>query len=287
MQPEIFYLAIPTIHTSNLPDIHLMQPMANIALRAARDAGQIIGRALDRPDLTRVEEKSPQHYVTNVGRQVEREIINALQHTYPDHGFITEASGDQSGDSGEHQVVWIIDPLNGTTNFVHGIPHFSISIACQIKGKIEHAVILDPIRHEEFTASRGQGARLNDTRIRTNKKEGLMGTLIAAGTPGIDTDIAAAMEIELGVTRSGASLRQSGCPSLDLAYVAAGRLDAVWLSGKAQWELAAGILLIQEAGGLVSDFSGAQSFLASGNITAGAPRVFKPLLQLVQKNLGA
>lgn len=260
-----------------------MQPMANIALKAARNAGQIIGRALDRPDLTRVEEKSPRHYVTNVGRQVERDIINALQHTYPDHGFITEASGDQSGDS---RVVWIIDPLNGTTNFVHGIPHFSISIACRINGKIEHAVILDPIRHEEFTASRGQGARLNDIRIRTNIKTGLKGTLIAAGTPGIDSDIQEAIELEFGVARSGASLRQSGCPSLDLAYVAAGRLDAVWLSGKAPWELAAGILLIQEAGGLVSDFSGAQSFLASGNLTAGGPKVFKPLLQLVQKNLG-
>lgn len=260
-----------------------MRPMANIALRAARDAGQIIGRALDRPDLIKVQETSPRHYVTNVGKQVEHEIINALQTTYPDHGFITEALGDQSGDC---RVVWIIDPLNGMTNFVHGIPHFSISIACQIKGKVEHAVILDPIRHEEFTASRGQGARVNDTRIRTNKKVGLEGTLIATATPGNNTDLQKAIELDAGVTRSGASLRQSGCAGLDLAYVAAGRLDAIWLSGMAQWELAAGILLVQEAGGLVSDFSGAQSFIDSGNIAAGGPKVFKPLLQQVQKYLG-
>ena len=242
-----------------------MQPMANIALRAARDAGQLLGRALDRPDLTRVEQKSPQHYVTNVGRQVEREIIGALQQTFPDHGFITEAMGDQSGDS---RVVWIIDPINGMTNFVHGIPHFSISIACQIKGKIEHAVILDPIRNEEFTASKGQGAQVNKTRIRTSKKEGLNGTLVATGAPGNNTDSQKTIELEIGIARAGASLRQSGCPSLDLAYVAAGRLDAIWLSSMPQWELAAGILLIQESGGLVSDFSGAQSFMTSGNIAA-------------------
>jgi myo-inositol-1(or 4)-monophosphatase len=274
MQPEITQLS---------PGTPLMQPMANIALRAARDAGHIIDRALDRPDLTKVEEKSPGHYVTNVARQVEREIINSLQLTYPDHGFMTALSGDQSGDS---RVVWIIDPINGSTNFVHGIPHFSISIACQIKGKVEHAVVFDPVRHEEFTASRGQGAQVNKIRIRTNTRKELEGTLIATGAPGTDTDLQKAIELEIGLASAGASLRQSGCPSLDLAYVAAGRLDAVWLSGMAPWELAAGSLLIQESGGLVSDFSGAQSFMASGNITAGGPKVFKPLLQQVQKNLG-
>jgi len=175
--------------------------------------------------------------------------------------------------------------LNGTTNFIHGIPHFAISIACQVKGKVEHAVILDPIRQEEFTASRGHGARLNNIRIRTNKKEGLNGTLIAAGAPANEADMQKSMDLELAATRSGARLRQSGCPGLDLAYLAAGRIDGIWLCGLAQWEIAAGILLIQETGGLVSDFSGAQNFMNSGNLTAGSPKVFKPLIQLVQKNL--
>jgi myo-inositol-1(or 4)-monophosphatase len=283
MLPAKIYLISPNDSFNKITGTSLMQPMANIALRAARNAGQIIGRALDRPDLTRVQETSPQHYVTNVGKQVEREIIKELQHTYPDHGFITEVLGDQSGDC---RVVWIIDPLNGMANFVRGIPHFSISIACQIKGKLEHAVILDPIRHEEFTASRGQGARVNDTRIRTNRKVGLKGALIANGTLDNTVDVQKALELEVGMAKAGASLRKSGCPGLDLAYVAAGRLDAIWLSGMPQWEVAAGILMIQEAGGLISDFSGAQSFMASGNIAAGAPKVFKPLLQQVQKNLG-
>lgn len=262
-----------------------MQPMATIALRAARIAGQLISRALDRPDLTKIESKTPWHFVTNVSRQAEREVIYSLQQTYPDHGFITAESGMKYGDPANQDTVWIIDVLNGSANFIHGIPHFAISIACRIRGRIEHAVIVDPIRNEEFTASRGKGARLNDLRLRTQKKDSLTGTLIATGTAVKESDNRAFLDVQMSACAAGANMRQTGCPSLDLAYVAAGRFDGVFLNGLEQWELAAGCMLIQESGGLVSDFSGGQSFMESGDIAAGGAKVFKPLIQLIRKSL--
>ena len=148
-----------------------MQPMASIALRAARNAGQTITRALDRPDLTKVEEISAHHYVTNVARKAEGELVYALKQTYPAHGFITASSENQVDESESQDAVWIIDALNGSTNFVHSIPHFAISIACRMNGKIEHAVIVDPVRNEEFTASRGKGARLTTSASAPRKRK--------------------------------------------------------------------------------------------------------------------
>jgi myo-inositol-1(or 4)-monophosphatase len=264
-----------------------MEPMLTIALRAGRKAAELIERAFERLDLLTIETKSRNDFVTEVDKAAEKEIIYHLRKAYPDHSFRGEEGGFQAGKNSEYE--WIIDPLDGTTNFIHGVPHFSVSIACKYKGQLEHAVIIDPIKREEFTASRGRGAKLNDRRIRVSSSRGLEGALIGTGIPFSGYSLEnmspylACMQEMAGET---AGIRRCGSAALDLAYVAAGRFDAFWEMNLQPWDIAAGVLLVTEAGGLVSDFKGGADFLDSGHIVAGGPKTFKPILQIVQKHLG-
>ncbi len=261
--------------------------MLTIALRAARKAGELIEQAMERVDLVTIEEKSRNDFVTEIDKKVEREIIYNLKKTYPTHSMHGEEFGLQEGKEPDYE--WIIDPLDGTTNFIHGIPHFSISIACKIKGQIEHAVVYDPMKREEFTASRGRGAALNGRRIRVSNRLNLDGALIGTGIPfngyaleQLTPYLATVAELA-GQT---AGIRRAGSAALDLAYVAAGRFDAFWEMNLKTWDIAAGILLVKEAGGLISDFNGGENYVKSGHIVCGAPKVFKPTLQIVKKHLG-
>ena len=265
-----------------------MQPMANLALRAARLAGQHISRAYDRPDLIKVSQKGDNDYVTNVDREAERIIIDSLREKFPTHIFTGEESTlgqDEQPENADYE--WVIDPIDGTTNFVHGLPHFCVSIACLYKGKIEHGVILDPLRQEEFVASRGDGCRANGHRVRVRDTNGLDGALISSGGAGLDEVAEAQGNIYAKLLEGKATLRQPGSAALDLAYIAAGRIDAMWMKQLNIWDMAAGALMVQEAGGLLGDFNAGGSHLKTGNIVAGAPKVFKALTPIVKKHLGA
>lgn len=268
--------------------LFFMQPMLNMALRAARSAGDIIMRSFERLETIQISAKGANDFVTEVDKAAEHAIISSLRKTYPNHTYIGEESGHIAGQGEEALYEWIIDPLDGTTNFVHGIPHFAISIACLHRGRVEHAVVLDPVRREEFTASRGYGARLNDRRIRVSTVKNLGDSLVATGFPfkpsqSQHMDAYLAMFKELAQQTTG--LRRAGSAALDIAYVAAGRFDAFWEIGLNSWDIAAGALLVQEAGGLVSDFSGDQHYLERGNIVCGNPKVFKATLQAIQPHL--
>ncbi|MBE9538401.1 MAG: inositol monophosphatase [Proteobacteria bacterium] len=264
-----------------------MEPMINIALRAARKVGENIVRASD--DLERIEvlEKGVNDFVSEVDINAEQEIIYHLQKAYPDHAILGEESGLTGSEDAEYK--WIIDPLDGTTNFVRGIPHYAISIACLYRGKLEHAIVLDPVRREEFTASRGRGAQLNGRRIRVSKLNGLDGALLGTGIPykdHCDDKLGAYGKTLEALAGQCAGIRRAGAASLDLAYVAAGRLDAFWQIGLSSWDMAAGALLIREAGGLVADIDSSENFLESGNIVAGNPKCFKAVLQVAKPLLG-
>lgn len=262
--------------------------MVKIALRAAREAGELIARAFADIDNLKIEAKGKNDYVTQVDTAAEKLIIKALRKAYPDHSIQAEESGLNIGRDPESDYVWIIDPLDGTTNFIHGVPHFAVSIACQHKGRIEHAVVFDPIRDEAFTASRGRGAALNDMRMRVTKHKGLEGALLGTGFPFKPSQMHN-MDAYMGMFRTlatqTAGIRRAGAASLDLAYVAAGRFDAFWEFGLAEWDMAAGALLITEAGGLVGDFTGSHQHLEKGQIIAGNPKCFKPLLSAIQPHL--
>ncbi len=264
-----------------------MEPMSHIALRAARKAGELIARATDNLDQIDVESKSANDFVSEIDRAAEREIIYNLNKAYPDHAFLGEEGGLSGNEESEYR--WIIDPLDGTTNFLRGIPHFAVSIACEYKGKIEHAVVLDPIRREEFVASRGRGAQLNGRRIRVSSLPGLDSALLGTGIPfrSRQTEHLGAYTKSLEtLAGSCAGIRRAGAAALDLAYVAAGRLDGFWEIGLAPWDIAAGSLLVREAGGLIGDFKGGEGYLESGNIVCGNPKCFKAILQVTNPTLG-
>ncbi|MEM9254552.1 MAG: inositol monophosphatase family protein [Pseudomonadota bacterium] len=260
-----------------------MEPMVNIALRAARKAGEKIVRASDELERFEVKSKGVNDFVTEVDVSAEQELIYHLQKAFPEHAVLGEESG-LIGDA-DAEYCWVIDPLDGTTNFIHGIPHYGISIACLHKGRPEHAVIIDPVRREEFIASRGRGAQLNGHRIRVSQRAGLEGALLGTGIPFKEhhhdrlADYTKTIEVLAG---QSAGIRRAGAASLDLAYVAAGRLDAFWEIGLGKWDIAAGALLIREAGGLVADIDGSDDYLASGNIVCGNPKCFKAVLQVVK-----
>lgn len=261
-----------------------MHPLLNIAVRAARAAGNTIARAVDRLDSYEVSQKSKNDFVSEVDLLAEQEVIKVIRKAYPSHAILAEESGSHEGD--EYQ--WIIDPLDGTTNFLHGFPQFAVSIALAHKGKLEHAVIYDPLRQELYTASHGGGARLNERRLRVTKLKGLDGALLGTGFPFRKTEhLDAYLKMFRELTLLTAGIRRAGSAALDLAYVAAGRMDGFWEIGLAPWDMAAGVLLIQEAGGMVSDFSGGDEFLASGNIVAGAPKVHEALLKTIAPFLTA
>ena len=260
-----------------------MEPMINIALRAARKAGENIVRASDDLDRVEVIAKGVNDFVSEVDMKAEQDITYHLQKAYPDHAILGEEGGLSGDENAEYR--WIIDPLDGTTNFVRGIPHYGISIACLHKGKLEHAVIVDPVRREEFTASRGRGAQLNGRRIRVSQRHSLDGALLGTGIPfknHCDDQLEPYSKSIEQLAGQCAGIRRAGAASLDLAYVAAGRLDAFWEVGLSQWDIAAGALLIREAGGLVADIDASENFLDSGNIVCGSPKCFKAVLQVVK-----
>ncbi|GAB3482931.1 type III secretion system regulator SuhB [Azotobacter salinestris] len=265
-----------------------MQPMLNIALRAARSAGELIFRSTERLDVISVDEKDAKDYVSEVDRAAEQTIIATLRKAYPNHAILGEEGGLQPGSGEGADYQWIIDPLDGTTNFLRGVPHYAVSIACKYKGRLEHAVVLDPVRQEEFTASRGNGAALNGRRIRVSPRKSLDGALLGTGFPFRDSQLEY-LENYLGMFRAltgqTAGIRRAGAASLDLAYVAAGRYDAFWEFGLSEWDMAAGALLIQEAGGLVSDFAGGHEFLEKGHVVAGNTKCFKAVLTAIQPHL--
>lgn len=261
-----------------------MHALVNIAVRAARRAGDLIMRNLPRLHELTVTTKSRNDFVTEVDRLAEREIIDAIRHSYPDHAFLAE----ESGESGSSEDVWIIDPLDGTTNFLHGFPVFAVSIAFQRRGVLEHAVVYDPARQELFTASRGDGAQLEGRRIRVSGQRTLEGALVGTGFPYHQNSehIDRYLAIFKAVSTRAAGIRRPGAAALDLAYVAAGRLDGFWEIGLRAWDMAAGALLIREAGGLIGDLRGDDGYLQSGNVVAGAPKVFAELLHLIAPHLG-
>lgn len=264
-----------------------MEPMLNVALTAARKAGQIVERAIDRLDKVNVETKSRNDFVTQIDKAAEKEILYHLQKAYPDHSIQAEESGFHGDEDSEYR--WIIDPLDGTTNFIHGIPHFAVSIACVHKNRLTHAVIYDPIKREEFTASRGNGAMLNGKRIRVTDRRNFEGALFGTGIPfsGYALDhMDGYLQTLSELSGQCAGVRRAGAAALDLAYVAAGRFDGFWELGLKPWDVAAGALLILEAGGLVCDFNGGNNYLNKGNIVAANPKLLKHLLPVVQKHLG-
>ena len=251
-----------------------MQPMLNIAIRAARAAGNVIIRQIDKAQDLPVNEKSRNDFVSKVDTQAEGAIIDIIHKAYPDHAILAE----ESGEHGENDYLWIIDPLDGTTNFLHGFPQYAVSIALQHKGVLTQAVIYDPLRQELFTASRGQGAQLNDRRIRVSKRKNLEGALLGTGFPFREgADFETYMETFRIFSPLTAGIRRAGAAALDLAYVACGRLDGFWEFGLKPWDIAAGVLLIEEAGGMVSDMQAGNDYLSSGNIISGNPSILKEL----------
>jgi myo-inositol-1(or 4)-monophosphatase len=256
-----------------------MQPLLNIAVRAARRAGDLIVRNVDRVPSLDVRSKSRNDFVSEIDQLAERDIIETIRRTHPDHGFLAEESGRSGGD----EFLWIIDPLDGTTNFLHGFPVFAVSLAVEYRGRLEHAVVYDPMRQELFTASRGDGAQVDGKRIRVSKQAALEGALIGTGFPyranARWTDEYLAML--KAIMQQTAGIRRPGAASLDLAYVAAGRIDGFWEIGLSAWDTAAGTLLITEAGGRVGTLSGGE-YRQAGNIIAGSPKVYEAMVECLR-----
>jgi myo-inositol-1(or 4)-monophosphatase len=260
----------------------MQQPMLNTAIRAARSAGDIILRSADKVGSLHVDQKGRNDYASEIDRAAEREIISIIKTAYPDHAILAEESGEQAG----NESVWIIDPLDGTTNFLHGFPQYAVSIALKVKGKLEVGVIYDPLRDELFTAKRGGGAMLNNRRLRVTKQNTLKGALLGTGFPfKTDTHLNAYMGMFRSLTTECAGIRRAGAAALDLAYVAAGRLDGFWEIGIMEWDMAAGILMIKEAGGVVTDFSFNDNYLASGNVIAGSPKMHQLMYALIEPHV--
>jgi myo-inositol-1(or 4)-monophosphatase len=256
-----------------------MHPTLNIAVRAARSAGNVIIRNLGKLETLTIHSKDRNDFVTEVDQKAEQEIIGILRKAFPEHGILAEESGLRDG----NDFQWIIDPLDGTTNFLHGFPQFAVSIALRHKGRMEQGVIYDPLRQELFTATRGAGAMLNDRRIRVAKRDSLEGALLGTGFPfKAQHHLDAYLDMFRALFPRTAGIRRPGSAALDLAYVAAGRLDGFWEIGLSIWDMAAGVLLIQEAGGLSSDFVGGHNYLESGNIVAGNPKVFADILKTIR-----
>lgn len=258
-----------------------MHPMLNIAVRAARNAGKIILRASE--DLSRVEasQKGTNDLVTNIDKEAEVAIRDTILKSYPEHAIIGEELGLQEGKDADYQ--WVVDPLDGTTNFVKGIPHYAVSIALKVKGRVEQAVVYDPIRDELFTASRGQGTQLNNKRIRVSKSTELQGTVIGTGFPFKQKHhMDAYLEAFKALFVHTADMRRAGSAALDMAYVAAGRMDGFFEIGLKPWDTAAGELLIKEAGGMVTDFAGGANYNRSGNIICGAPKLCQAIVKEIR-----
>ncbi|WP_234687967.1 inositol monophosphatase family protein [Comamonas aquatica] len=260
-----------------------LHPMLNVAIKAARAAGAIINRAALDVESVRVAQKQVNDFVTEVDQAAERMIIETLLGAYPGHGILGEESGKEFG-AKDSDYVWIIDPLDGTTNFIHGFPVYCVSIALAVKGKIEHAVVYDPTRNDLFTATRGRGAFLNERRIRVSKRAQLKDCLISTGFPFRPGDnFRAYMRMFAEITQRTAGVRRPGAAALDLAYVAAGFTDGFFETGLSIWDVAAGSLLVTEAGGLVGNFTGEADFLEQAECLAGNPRAYGQLVGILGK----
>ena len=262
-----------------------LHPMLNVAIKAARTAGTIINRAALDIESVRVSAKQTNDFVTEVDVAAENAIIDTLLSAYPDHGIWAEESGQREGKFGGADHVWIIDPLDGTTNFIHGLPVYCVSIALMVKGKLDQAVIYDPSRNDLFYASKGRGAYLNERRIRVAKRTQLGECLVSTGFPFRANDAFNNYLQILGeVMPRCAGVRRPGSAALDLAYVAAGYTDAFFEMGLSPWDCAAGALLVTEAGGLVGNFSGEADFLEQKECLAGNPRIYGQMVGLIGKH---
>ncbi len=251
-----------------------MHPLLNIAIRAARRAGEVIARSIPKLESIEIHAKDRHDYVTEVDRSAELEIINIIRHHYPDHAVLAE----ESGASGSNETRWIIDPLDGTTNFLHGFPAYAVSIGCEVRGRLEVATIYDVLRQELFTATRGVGAQLDSRRIRVSRRRGLEGALLATGFPfRANDDLDTYLEMLRVVMPQVAGVRRAGSAALDLAYVAAGRVDGFWELGLKPWDTAAGVLLVTEAGGHLSKLDG-EEYQYGGDICAGTPKIHAALV---------
>ncbi len=250
-----------------------MHPMLNIAVRAARSAGTIIARGFESQDDLKTEAKGANDFVTKIDKEAEAAIIAKIKQSYPDHSFVCEESGVLEGDE---NYKWVIDPLDGTTNFIKGIPHFSVSIALFVKGKCEQAVVFDPIRGDLFTATKGNGAQLNGYRIRVGSAKELSASILATAFPFKQKEtFADYLPSFSDIFSQAGDIRRTGSAALDLAYVAAGKFDGYWESGLKPWDIAAGMLLVQEAGGLVVDYKADGDSLKTGEVVAGNPKVVR------------
>ena len=253
-----------------------MHPMLNTAVKAARRAGSVLVRNADRIDRLRVESKGHNDFVTEVDRLAEDEIVDILRRAYPNHAILAEESGGALSDD----YCWIIDPLDGTTNFIHGYPQYGVSIALQHRGRLEQAVVFDPMRNELFTATRGQGAHLNERRIRVSQTHDFKRALLGTGFPfRSETYLESWVAVFRRVAGETSGVRRAGSAALDLAHVACGRFDAFWEFGLRIWDMAAGCLLIEEAGGMVGDPLGGQAHLESGLLVAGNPKIYTEILK--------
>ncbi len=257
--------------------------MLNVAIKAARAAGAIINRAALDVEAIRISQKQVNDFVTEVDHASEKVIIDTLLTAYPDHGILAEESGREFGNPlADH--IWIIDPLDGTTNFIHGFPVYCVSIALQVRGKIEQAVIYDPTRNDLFTATKGRGAFMNDRRLRVSKRIRLQECIISTGFPFRKGDNFNQYLRMMGdVMQRTAGLRRPGSAALDLAYVAAGFTDGFFETGLSPWDVAAGSLLVTEAGGLIGNFTGESDFLEQKECLAGAPRIYGQLVTILGK----
>jgi myo-inositol-1(or 4)-monophosphatase len=258
-----------------------MHHYLNIAIKAARSAGKIITRHLDSVETLKVFERGPHNLTTAVDKAAEEEMIAIIRQAYPHHAIL----GEETGHTGGEECTWILDPINGTANFIHGYPQFALSIAVKQKDQIEHGVIYDPISQELFAATRGAGVQVNGRRLRISKQDELNNALIA--TAHLNRQDSHSLDAYLHtfkqVCLSGADIRRTGSPALDLAYLAAGRLDGYWQSGLQPWDIAAGALMVREAGGYAGDFNNEDRFLENGNLVAGTRKVYVNLLHIIQQ----
>ena len=260
------------------PNLH---PMLNVAVKAARAAGAIINRAALDVEAVRISQKQVNDFVTEVDHASEAVIIETLLTAYPGHGILAEESGSEHGNKNSDHI-WIIDPLDGTTNFIHGFPVYCVSIALAVRGKVEQAVIFDPSRNDLFTATKGRGAFMNDRRLRVSKRTRLSDSLIGTGFPFRKGDnFKRYVKMFEQVMQSCAGLRRPGAAALDLCYVAAGYYDGFFETGLNPWDVAAGSLIITEAGGLIGNFTGDSDYLFQREVVAGNPKVYGQLVQIL------
>ena len=260
-----------------------MKPYTTIAIRAARKAGHILLKNIDHLERLTIENKGLNDYVSEVDKQAEQVILDTIRDAYPDHSILAEETGSYAGSGRDAEFEWVIDPLDGTTNYLHGFPQFAISIALKKRGILEMGIVYDPMREEMFQAYKGEGAYLNDRRIRVSDRISLSGALLGTGLPyRNEYYIDAYLKMLKALMLKTAGIRRPGSAALDFAYVAAGRFDGFWELGLSQWDFAAGALLIQEAGGTVTDITGGSQYLETGHVIAGNIKIQQQILSTIK-----